>query len=149
MIAAQGVGLAQAAMDEAISYAKTREQFGKKLGELPVIYHKLARMAMKIEAIRLLTYQAAWETETKGFMKSAKFMEKASFAKLCASETASEVALESLEIHGGMGYMAESRISAILQDAIVLRIYQGASNIQAYIIAKKILGEHGLNINPA
>lgn len=149
MIAAQGVGLAQAAFDEAVSYAKTREQFGKKLGELPVVYHKLARMAMKIEAIRLLTYQAAWETETKGFMQSGEFMEKASFAKLHASEVATEVALASLEIHGGMGYMAESRISAILQDAIVLRIYEGASNIQAYIIAKKLLDEHGLNINPA
>lgn len=146
MIAAQGVGLAQAALDEALSYALEREQFGKKLVEFQVMQRDLARMQMKVEAARLLTYQAAWYVDTLGISRGEEFMEKTSFAKLFASEIAAEVAEKALIIHGGMGYMAETRISAIMQDALVLQIYEGASNIQEYIIARELLKEHGIKI---
>ena len=146
MIAAQGVGIAEAAFEEALKYTLQREQFGKKLADYQVMQRDLARMQMEIEAARLLTYQAAWLTETLGVFRGEEFAEKTSFAKLYASEVATRVAEKALVMHGGVGYMAESRISALYQAAIVLQIYEGASNIQEYIIARQLLRKHGIKI---
>lgn len=147
MIAAQGVGLAQAALDCAIKHVITREQFGKKLAEHQAVQHELAEMELMIEEARLLTYQAAWAVATTPVLERENIMEKASFAKLHASRVASNVAMRSLRLHGGMGYMSESRISAILQDSIVLEIYEGASMIQLNIIGRHLLKKHGLKIS--
>lgn len=146
MIAAQGVGIAEAAFEEALKYTLQREQFEKKLAEFQVMQRDLARMQMEIEAARLLTYQAAWLTQTLGIFRSEEFAEKTSFAKLYSSEVAARVAEKALVMHGGVGYMAETRISALYQDAIVLQIYEGASNIQEYIIARQLLRKHGIKI---
>jgi len=146
MIAAQGVGLAQAALDEALAYVKERKQFGKALAEFQRVQGQLARMAMKLDAARLLGYRAAWLTDELGPMRSAEFMMEASMAKLFASEVVEEIASTAAELHGGMGFMAESRIGAIMEDARVLKIYEGTSAIQEYVIARQLLAKHGFKI---
>jgi len=146
MIAAQGVGLAQAALDCAIKHVMEREQFGRKLAEFQAIQHELAEMEMAVEEARLLTYQAAWAVDETPLLDRESIMEKTSYAKLHASRVAADLSRRSLVLHGGMGFMAETRISAIFQDSIVLEIYEGASNIQKYIIARQLLRKQGFRI---
>lgn len=146
MIAAQGVGLAQGALDEAIKYVLERKQFGKPLASFQRVQGQLARMSIKLEAARLLGYRAAWLTDELGPTQSIDFAMEASMAKLYASEIVEEVAGVAAELHGGMGFMAESRIGAIVEDARVLKIYEGTSAIQEYIIARQLLAKRGFKI---
>lgn len=146
MIAAQSVGLAQAAFDCALAYSLEREQFGQKLAEFQKTQSKIARMALMIDAARTLTYRAAWLVDELGAANFQDFMAEASMAKLYSSEIAETVASMSAKLHGGMGFMADSRISAILADTMVLQTYEGTSDIQELVIARKYLRPHGIKI---
>lgn len=146
MIAAQSLGLAQAAFDCTLEYVLERQQFGKKIAEFQITQSKLARMALKIESARLLAYRAAWLVDTKGFLNFQDYMSETAMAKLYASEIAEEVAAIAERLHGGMGFMKEMRISAIRDDARVLQTYEGTSDIQELIIARKFLRPRGIKI---
>src|SRR5262245_2118560 len=133
-IAAQALGIAQAALDEALSYSRTREAFGKPIAELQAIQWKLADMATEIEAARLLTWRAAWVRQTRGRGSS-----EASMAKLYASEACNRAAREALQIHGGYGYISEYTVERLYRDARITEIYEGTSEIQRLVIAKTLL----------
>lgn len=135
-IAAQAVGIAQAALDEAIRYAQERKAFGKLLADFQSIQFKLAEMRLEVEAARLLTYQAAWKKD-----QGLDYILDSSLAKLYASEVASRVADESLQIHGGYGYIRDYKVERLYRDARITRIYEGTSEIQKLIIARQILGQ--------
>ena len=132
-IAAQSVGIAQAAFDEAVAYARERKQFGKALAEFQATQFKLADMAMGIEAARLLTWRAA-DALGKG-----KATRQASMAKLFASETANRVAYQAVQIHGGNGYVREFAVERYFRDARVTEIYEGTSEVQRMVIARDVL----------
>lgn len=133
-IAAQSVGIGQSALDEACGYAGQREAFGRKISEFQAIQFKLADIATRLDAARLLTYRAAALYESGGNVSKA-----AAMAKLFASETANFAAYESLQIHGGYGYSREFPIERIFRDARVLTIYEGTSEIQRMLIARHIM----------
>ena len=137
-IASQSLGIAQRALEEAIEHAKTRYQFGQPLGANQVIAHKIADMATRINAARLSVYNAA-------LMKDAKedFLQAAAMAKLFASETAAFCVDESLQIHGGSGYIKGVPIERLYRDARVTRIYEGTSEIQKIVISTQLLGKLG------
>ncbi|WP_432355225.1 acyl-CoA dehydrogenase family protein [Sporosarcina sp. A2] len=132
-IGAMAVGIAQAAYDRAMQYAKERKQFGKSLSEFQVTQFKLAAMAMKIELARNMVYKAAWmKDEGKPFTKEA------AMCKLYASEIAMEVADEAIQIHGGYGYMREYEVERYMRDAKLLEIGEGTSEVQHMVIARQI-----------
>jgi len=133
-VAARGVGLAQAAFEAAISYAQHREAFGVPIAEHQAIQMKLAGMATKIEAARLLLIQAA---ERKEDGERADL--ETGMAKLFATEMAQEVALEAMRIHGGYGYSQEYPVERIYRDAPLLVIGEGTNEIQHLIIARRLL----------
>ncbi len=133
-IAAQAVGIAQAALDEAIKYSKERKAFGKSLSEFQAIQFKLADMKAKVEAARLLTYKAAWKKDHK-----LDYIMDSSIAKLYAAEIASEVADQALQIHGGYGYIRDYKVERLYRDARITRIYEGTSEIQKLIIARELV----------
>ncbi|HID18005.1 TPA: acyl-CoA dehydrogenase, partial [Candidatus Bathyarchaeota archaeon] len=133
-VAAQGVGLAQGALDRALEYAKRREQFGRRIADFQVIQHKLADMATKIEVARLLTYKAAWQID-HGKPDPAL----SSIAKAFAAKVANEVVDEALQIYGGYGYFIENEIERYYRDARVIRIYEGTDEIQKNVIAKSLI----------
>jgi len=135
-IAAQSVGIAQRAMDEALTYSIQREAFGKKISDFQAIQFKLADIATLTEAARLMTYRAA-----DLFDKGRPFAKESSMAKLFASEAANRAAYEALQIHGGYGYSKEFPIEQVYRDARVLTIYEGTSEIQRLIIARHLLKE--------
>ncbi|SFX62197.1 Acyl-CoA dehydrogenase, middle domain [Thermoactinomyces sp. DSM 45891] len=135
-IAAQAVGIAQGAYEEALSYAKERKQFGKPLIALQAIQFKLADMATKIEASRLLTYQAAW-LEAKGL----PYGKASAMAKLFAGDTAMEVTTEAVQVFGGYGYTREYPVERMMRDAKITQIYEGTNEIQRVVIAKYISNE--------
>ncbi len=130
-IAARGVGIATRAFEEAIAYAQEREAFGKPIAEHQAIQLKLAQMATKIEAARLLTMHAA---ERKDAGDRADL--EAGMAKLFATETASEVALDAMRIHGGYGYSQEFVVERLYRDAPVLILGEGSNEIQQLVIAR-------------
>ncbi|MDQ0418349.1 alkylation response protein AidB-like acyl-CoA dehydrogenase [Croceifilum oryzae] len=135
-IAAQAVGIAQGAYEEALTYAKERKQFGKPLIALQAIQFKLADMATKIEAARLLTYQAAWlEAEGLPYGKAS------AMAKLFAGDTAMEVTTEAVQVFGGYGYSREYPVERMMRDAKITQIYEGTNEIQRVVIAKYISNE--------
>lgn len=135
-IAAQSVGIAQRALDEALTYSIQREAFGKKISDFQAIQFKLADIATLTEASRLMTYRAA-----DLFDKGRPYAKESSMAKLYASEAANRAAYEALQIHGGYGYSKEFPIEQIYRDARVLTIYEGTSEIQRLIIARHLLKE--------
>lgn len=132
--AARGVGVAQAAFDEALRYARARVQFGTPIIAFPRIRAKLARAAMLVQAARQLTYYAARRKET-----GARSDLEAGMAKLFATRAAWEVADAAVQIHGGTGYAEETSVSRLLLDARVLSIFEGTNEIQAQIIARRLL----------
>ena len=136
-IASQSVGLAQAAMDEALDYAEEREQFDHPIGEFQTIRHKFAEMATQIEASRLLTREAARKLEAG----DRDAMMSAAMAKYFASEAAMDVTNEAVQIHGGYGYMSEFNVERFYRDAKITEIYEGTTQIQKKIIARHLLGE--------
>ena len=136
-IAARAVGIATRAFEEAIGYAQQREAFGKPIAQHQAVQLKLAQMATKIEAARLLTMQAA---QRKNAGERADL--EAGMAKLFATETAEEVALEAMRIHGGAGYSQELVVERIYRDAPVLIIGEGWNEIQQLVIARRLLERH-------
>ncbi|MHB2027081.1 MAG: acyl-CoA dehydrogenase family protein [Elusimicrobiota bacterium] len=135
-IAAQGVGIARAALDEAVSYAKARRQFGRPIAEFQATQMKIADMAMGIDAARLLVYRAADKMR-----RGERATKEASMAKLFASEVANRAATEALQIHGGNGYTREFPVERLFRDARITQIYEGTSEVQRLIIAREVLGE--------
>lgn len=134
-IGAQAVGIAQAALDKSIQYAKERKQFGRPIAEFEMIQAKFADMAMKIQAARLLTYYAAYQKD-KG---ATRFSLESSMAKLFAATTAVEVTREAVQIFGGYGYSKDYPVERYFRDAKCMEIYEGTSEIQRIVIARSIL----------
>jgi alkylation response protein AidB-like acyl-CoA dehydrogenase len=135
-IAAQALGIAQGAFEAAVSYSKERKAFGKPIADLQAIQFKIADMATKISAARELVYRAA-STKDRG----ERYVRQASMAKLFASKTAVEVALEAVQVHGGYGYVREYKVERYLRDAKITEIYEGTSEIQHIVIARELLKE--------
>ncbi|MFD2630606.1 acyl-CoA dehydrogenase family protein [Oceanobacillus kapialis] len=132
-IAALGVGIAQGALDKALSYAKERKQFGKAISSFQAIQFKLADMAMEIELARNMVHKAAWLKDSE-----KAFSKEAAFAKLYATETAFRAANQAIQIHGGYGYMREYEVERYLRDAKLLEIGEGTSEIQRLVIARQL-----------
>lgn len=135
-IASQSVGLAQACLDAAISYAKERVQFGRSISQFQGLRWIIADMATQTEAARLLTYNAAAMKD-----RGENFTAAASMAKLFASETANRVAYQAVQIHGGYGYMKDFPVERYYRDARVFTIYEGTSEIQRRVIANSVIGQ--------
>jgi alkylation response protein AidB-like acyl-CoA dehydrogenase len=138
-IAAQALGIAQAAYEASVAYAREREAFGQKIGEFQGISFKLADMRTRIEAARLLTYQAALAKQ-RAKDTGERYTLQAAMAKLFASETAMFVTNAAVQIHGGMGYSKELPIERYFRDAKITEIYEGTSEIQRLVIARHELG---------
>ena len=134
-IAAQALGIAQAAYDVARAYALEREQFGRRIGDFQAIQWKLADMSTEIDAARLLTYRAAW-LKQEGRPHTAEGAK----AKLFASEMARRQTAEAIQVLGGYGYTKEFPVERYYRDAKVTEIYEGTSEIQRLVIARSILG---------
>ena len=133
-IASQALGIASGAYELALAYSKERKAFGVEISKHQGIQFKLADMATKIEASRLLCLQAAkLKDEHKPFVKEA------AMAKLFASQTANEVATEAVQIHGGYGYVQEFHVERMMRDAKITQIYEGTSEIQRIVISRELL----------
>jgi butyryl-CoA dehydrogenase len=135
-IAAQSLGVAQAALDAAVSYAGEREQFGQPISKFQGLRWMLADMATEIEAARQLTLSAASMKD-----RGEKYTKQASMAKLFASEVVNRVTAKALQIHGGYGYTKEYPVERFYRDARVFTIYEGTSEIQRVVIANHLLGD--------
>ncbi len=135
-IAAQAVGIAQAALDASLRYAVTREQFGQPISEFQAIQWKLADMATQIEAARLLVRQAAALKDA-----GSEFGRQAAQAKLFASEVCTRSASEAIQIHGGYGYIRDYGVERLYRDAKATELYEGTSEIQRMVIARSLLAE--------
>jgi (2S)-methylsuccinyl-CoA dehydrogenase len=133
--AARAVGVAQSALDVAMKYAQERKQFGRALIEFPRVSGKLAMMAVEIMVARQLTYFSAWEKD-----HGRRCDLEAGMAKLLGARVAWSAADNGLQIHGGNGFALEYKISRILCDARILNIFEGAAEIQAQVIARRLLG---------
>jgi alkylation response protein AidB-like acyl-CoA dehydrogenase len=133
-IAAQALGIAQAAYDVAREYAKERRTFGKRIAEYQAIQWKLADMATEIDAARLLVYRAAWLKD-----EGRSHTEEGAKAKLFASETARRQTAEAIQILGGYGYTKEFPVERYYRDAKITEIYEGTSEIQRLVIARSVL----------
>jgi alkylation response protein AidB-like acyl-CoA dehydrogenase len=134
-IAAQALGIAQAAYDVARSYALERRQFGKRIADFQAVQWKLADMSTEIEAARLLVYRAAWLKE-----QGKPHTEAGAKAKLFASEMARRQTAEAIQVLGGYGYTKEFPVERYYRDAKITEIYEGTSEIQRLVIARSILG---------
>jgi alkylation response protein AidB-like acyl-CoA dehydrogenase len=135
-IAAQAVGIAQSALDNALKYSKEREQFGRPISEFQLVQEMLVRMATEIEAARLMVWKAATKRDN-----GEKFTKEASMAKWFASEVAVRAALDAIQVHGGYGYSKEYPVERILRDAKITQIYEGTSEVQKLVIARQLLSE--------
>lgn len=133
-IAAQSVGIAQAAFDAALRYAQEREQFGQPIAQFQAIQWMLVDMATRIDAARLLTLRAALKEDA-----GERCTKEASMAKLFASEVATWVCDQAIQIHGGYGYSREYPVERYYRDARVTRIYEGTSEVQRLVIANQLL----------
>jgi len=133
-IGAQALGIAQAALDEAVRYSKERQQFNKAIGTFQAIQWMIADMATEIDAARLLVYRAAWLKDQK-----KPFGKEAAMAKLFASETAMRAALKAVQIHGGYGFMKDYKVERLMRDAKITEIYEGTSEVQRMVIAAATL----------
>jgi alkylation response protein AidB-like acyl-CoA dehydrogenase len=133
-IGALSVGLAQAALDEAILYAKQRQAFGKSLAEHQAIQWMIADAAVRIEASRLLVYRAAWLKE-----KGQWYSKEAAMAKLMASEVAERVCRDAIQILGSYGYSSEYPVERMYRDARLMTIGEGTSEVQRMVIARRVL----------
>lgn len=138
-IAAQALGIAEAAYEASLAYARQREAFGVPIGTFQMTQAKIADMKTRIEASRLLIYNAALAKE-RAKTTGARYTLEASMAKLFASETAMFCAHEAVQIHGGMGYSKEMPVERYFRDAKITEIYEGTSEIQRLVIARAELG---------
>lgn len=133
-IAAQALGIAQAALDEAIKYSKERVQFGKPICSNQAIQWMIANMATDIQAARFLTYYAAWCKDN-----GLPYTKEAAMAKLFAAETASRHTSKAVQIHGGYGYIKGYKVERLMRDAKITEIYEGTSEVQRMVIAGNLL----------
>jgi alkylation response protein AidB-like acyl-CoA dehydrogenase len=133
-IAAQAVGIAQGAFEEAMRYSQEREQFGKSISSFQAIQFYLADMSTEIDAARLMTWKAAWKKSI-----GKRYTLEAAQAKLYASEMAQRVTTKALQIHGGYGYTREYPVERFFRDARITEIYEGTSEVQKMVIADWIL----------
>jgi alkylation response protein AidB-like acyl-CoA dehydrogenase len=138
-IASQALGIAEAALEASIAYAREREAFGQKIGEFQMIQQKLADMKCRVDASRLLIYQAAL-AKMASARNGGRYSMEASMAKLFASETAMWVTTQAIQIHGGMGYSKEMPLERYFRDAKITEIYEGTSEIQRMVIARSLTG---------
>ena len=139
-VGAQGVGLAQGALDEAVRYAREREQFGKKIISFQAIQHMLADMATQVEAARALVYAIARYIDQS---ENPKEISKVSgMAKVFASDVAMKVTTDAVQIFGGYGYMREYPVEKMMRDAKILQIYEGTNQIQRNIIGLELSKEY-------
>jgi len=134
VVAAQGIGIARAALEEAVAYTKKRHQFGRPVSSFQVTQFKLSEMATKIKAARNLCYEAAWRIDNKMFDPALVAM-----AKWYAGKVAVECADEALQMHGGYGYIDEYKVQRIYRDAKAIEIYEGTKEIEKLIIARNLL----------
>ena len=133
-IAAQALGIAQAALDESIHYSKERVQFGKPISNLQAIQWMIADMVTDVEASRFLTYYAAWRYD-----QGLPYSKEAAMAKLKASETAVRHTDRAVQIHGGIGYIKGHKVERLYRDAKITEIYEGTSEVMRMIIAANVL----------
>eukprot|EP01103_Thecamoeba_quadrilineata_P008492 TRINITY_DN18225_c0_g1_i1.p1 TRINITY_DN18225_c0_g1~~TRINITY_DN18225_c0_g1_i1.p1 ORF type:complete len:405 (-),score=63.52 TRINITY_DN18225_c0_g1_i1:42-1256(-) len=138
-IAAQALGIAQAAYETAVEYSAQRKAFGKPISSLQAIQFKLADMAVRLESARLLTWRAAYLKDTH-----QNYTKEAAMAKLAASEAATYVSHQAIQVCGGMGYVSEMPVERHYRDARITEIYEGTSEIQRLVIAGRILKEFEL-----
>lgn len=134
--ASQGVGVAQGALDQAIAHVKGREAFGQAVGKFQAVQFKLAEMATMVEAVRLLTYQAAWLVD-----HGEKNPRLIAMAKWLAAETGVRVSDDALQLHGGYGYINEYDIERFYRDAKIVEIYEATKEIEKMTIARHMLGK--------
>ncbi|WP_336514062.1 acyl-CoA dehydrogenase family protein [Pollutibacter soli] len=133
-IASQALGIASGAYELALAYSKERKAFGKEISQHQIIQFKLADMATRIEAARLLCLRAAWEKD-----QHLDYSLSSSMAKVYASETAMWVTTEAVQIHGGYGYVKEYHVERLMRDAKITQIYEGTSEVQRIVIGRQIL----------
>jgi alkylation response protein AidB-like acyl-CoA dehydrogenase len=138
-IAAQAVGIAQAAYEASLTYSRDRQAFGQAIGSFQMIQSKLADMKTKLEAARLLTLRAAW-AKMQSEHTGARITVDGSMAKLFASEAAMWIAHQAVQLHGGMGYSKEMPVERYFRDAKITEIYEGTSEIQRMVIARAETG---------
>ena len=138
-VAAQALGIAEAAYEAALDYARQRQAFGAPIGSFQMIQQKIADMKTRIAASRALLYQAILAKQ-RALAVGARYTSEASIAKLFCSETAAYVTDEAIQIHGGMGYSKELPVERYYRDARITRIYEGTSEIQRMVIARNELG---------
>jgi len=133
-IASQALGIASGAYELALAYSKQRKAFGKEIAQHQIIQFKLADMATRIEAARLLIYKAAWMKD-----QGMDYQRAAAQAKVVASEVAMWVTVEAVQIHGGYGYVKEYHVERLMRDAKITQIYEGTSEVQRIVISRDIL----------
>jgi len=136
-IAAQAVGIAEAALDEAVRYSKERTQFGKLISEFQALQFMLADMAVDVEVAKTMLYRVAWMKDSG----IRRFTKESAIIKLFASEMAHRVCHKALQIHGGYGLMKEYKIERLYRDQRITEIYEGTSEIQRLVIARSLLSE--------
>ncbi len=139
-IAAQALGIAAGALELATKYAQQRRAFGKVIADHQAIAFKLADMATRVEAARLLVYKSAWLKD-----QGLPFDKESAMAKLYASETAMWVATQAVQVHGGYGYVKEYHVERLMRDAKITEIYEGTSEIQRVVISRAHLQENAVN----
>jgi alkylation response protein AidB-like acyl-CoA dehydrogenase len=134
-IAAQAVGIAEAALQESVRYAKERVQFGKPLTEFEALQFMLADMAVDVEVAKTMLYRAAWMKDSG----AKRFTKESAIVKLFASEMAHRVCHKALQIHGGYGFMKDYKVERLYRDQRITEIYEGTSEIQRLVIARSLL----------
>ena len=133
-VASQSIGMAQGALDESIKYAKERKQFGRRIADFQAISFMIADMATKLEAAKLLVYNAASMMDNK-----ENATKQASMAKFYASEICNEICAKAVQIHGGYGYIKEYKVERMYRDCRVFTIYEGTSQVQQMVISGILL----------
>ena len=133
-IGAMAVGLGQAAFEAALRYSNERQQFGQPISNFQAVQFMLADMATKLDAARLLVYQAAWLKDHK-----KPFTKEAAMAKLFASEVGEECCHKAIQVHGGFGYITEAHVERYYRDVRLTEIGEGTSEIQRLVIAREVL----------
>jgi acyl-CoA dehydrogenase len=134
--ASGAVGVARAAYEHAIRYAVERVQFGQPIAANQGVSFPIVDMATKIEAARLLTWQAAWIADRRGARRATAY---SAMAKRFAADTAMEVTTDAVQVFGGYGYMTEYPVEKLMRDAKLLKIYEGSSQIQRVVLARELL----------
>ena len=142
-LAGEAIGIAEAALAEAISYARQRRQFGRRIGDFQLIQAKLADMYTETEAARWLVYSTAVRAGAAAAGSGQRFDKEAAAAILFAAEVSTRVANQAVQVHGGYGYMNEARVSRYLRDARLLEIGAGTSEIRRLLIGRELIGPEG------